>query len=610
MNKETKNSNHLLEALIKDGKQYYHILDYTHEEIDDMLARLDAGGVLTQEERNFLDKNKLTKFSTFTGSYVDLHDKPDIPQIAKEVIEQEYDLIDRTRLLETRVAEHDDEFVNVHTELDTKFDSARIQKSIKNDGSINFFFGTMLDEVINLGKPIDYDKLSEEDYKNLSVNINCVESKAPEFDEYLNAVFCNGTLAVIEESSQDFITVSWIDIDNHSITVPADVDIYAGGNGLECPAHYPATGLIIKSGSLKNVYGGSLGEGNVGFTNILINNGSVLTLTGGGQSVYKLKSHKNHVGKSHIILNGGTVETMFAGSQGNGVVNQAVFNMNDGTINHLTAGGESGTTFLSELNINGGTIKKNQGVNRGHVGCITYNLTGGNIELFYAGGEPRIGSVDGTYDHCRLFIDGTEFKYNPLPGTNNRKENNTYISGYIAEYYITDLKINNNNIKNLNLKTREHISREEFSKIETEMDELIAELDKENNKFNISKIGHEHSSTDITDLVETVQSLIEDKIVSINLDKYAIKEEVKASIDSINDLINSLVLDVNSLKGEDEKLNNTLNNITTRINRMESDISDLETAVNYRTTNEDIDEIMANLLNDTMTLGDEHETGE
>lgn len=604
MGDNKKKEFHILDMLERNGKRYYHILDYDHDEINALLAKIKNGYLLTEEEREWLSINNLLDFSTFTGSYEDLVDKPFIPTSIDEL--DGYEKIENLETeLQLLTVDCNEELASIHEELDTKYDANRIEKDPK--GGINFFFGTLLDEVINIGRPIDYNKLTDEDYRDLSANINCIESKAPEYDDELKSVFCNGTLTIIEEvPDQDFITISWTDKEKHTIQVPANINVYAGGNGLDSPANYPATGLIISSGNLKNVYGGSLGEGNVGFANILISNGSVLTLTGGGQSVHKLKSHKNHVGKSHIILNGGTVETMFVGSQGNGVVNQAVFNMNDGAINDLTAGGESGTTLLSELNINGGTIKKSQGVNRGHVGCITYNLTGGKIDTFYAGGESKVGSVDGTYEHCRLFIDGVEFKYNPNPGTNNRKEDNTRISGTIIKYYTEELKININNIRQLNLAIKECVEGEDVSKIEQEYAELIEELEKEVNKFDISKVGHGHTSEDITDLIDTIQGLIEDKIVAIDLSKYAIKEEVKASIDSINSLISSIVLDIDSLKSSDQKLNNTLNNITSRISRMESDISDLETAVNYRTTNEDIDEIMANLLDDTMTLDDKH----
>ena len=604
MSKENNRTYHILDELERDGKRFYHILEFSHEEIDDMLSRLNEGGVLTQEERDFLDKNKLTKFSTFSGSYEDLYDKPIIPETLD-------DLKDRKRIttLENIADMHDNEFTAVYNELDTKLDSNRIQ--IAPEGGLNFFFGSLLDEVVNIGRPIDYDTLSEEDYKILSRNINKVSSKCPEYDSKLGFVFCNGTLAVIEEvPGQDLLTVSWVDKEKKSIEVPSGVDIFAGGNGLEEPANFPATGLIIKSGELKNVYGGSLGTGNVAYTNILMNGGSVLTMTGGGQSVYKMKYHDNHVGKNHFVLNGGTVETMFLGSQGSGIVNHTILNMNDGLINDFTAGGENGTTLLTELHLNGGEIKLVQGINRGHVGCITYNLTAGKIETFYAGGKPNVGSVDGKYDHCRIFIDGTEFTYNPQPGTNDRiREDASFISGSILKKYSEDLKINNNNIKKLNLTIKDYISGNDISKIETEYEELIVELLKLDNKYNLEKKGHKHTSEDMTDFIEAVQSLIEDKIISIDLNKYAVKEEVNASFESVNAMIGSIVADITSLKSEDSKLNSAINNITNRINRMESDISDLETAVNYRTTNEDIDEIMSNLVYETMTLEEDDETG-
>lgn len=595
MSDNKKKEAHILDILEKNGKRYYHILDYDHNEINALLAKIENGYLLTEEERQWLTDKDILDFSTFSGSYEDLVDKPFIPTSIDELdgYEKIEDLETDLQLL---TADCNEELASIHEELNTKYDANRIKKDPK--GGINFFFGTLLDEVINIGRPIDYNKLTDEDYRDLSVNINCIESKAPEYDDSLKSVFCNGTLTIIEEvPGQDFITISWTDKEKHTMQVPADVNVYAGGNGLDSPADYPATGLIILSGNLKNVYGGSLGEGKIGFTNIMINGGSVLTAIGGGQSIYKVKSYKNHVGKNHFIVNKGIVETMFLGSQGNGIVNQTTLHMNGGTINDLTAGGESGTTLLTEVNLNGGSIKQVQGVNRGHVGCITYNLVGGNIETFYAGGEPNVGSVDGKYDHCRLFIDGTAFRFNPEPGTNNRiKDHNAYVSGSILKKYKDDLKINSNNIQKLNLVIKDYIEGECISKIEEDYNALIAELNKaESNKFRLVKEGHKHMSEDIADLITTIQTIIQSNIDDIDIGKYALKEDVKVSFDSVNATIDSLLIDINQLKGENARVNNTLTNITNKINQIESSINTLETSVNYRTTNDDINEIISNL---------------
>jgi hypothetical protein len=595
MSDNKKKEAHILDLLEKNGKRFYHILDYDHNEINALLAKIENGYLLTEEERQWLTDKDILDFSTFSGSYEDLVDKPFIPTSIDEL--DGYEKIENLETeLQLLTADCNEELASIHEELDAKYDANRIKKDPK--GGINFFFGTLLDEVINIGRPIDYSKLTDEDYKDLSVNINCIESKAPEYDDSLKSVFCNGTLTIIEEvPGQDFITISWTDKEKHTIQVPADVNVYAGGNGLDSPADYPATGLIILSGSLKNVYGGSLGEGKIGFTNIMINGGSVLTAIGGGQSIYKVKSYKNHVGKNHFVVNKGTVETMFLGSQGNGVVNQTVLHMNGGTINDLTAGGESGTTLLTEVNLNDGSIKQVQGVNRGHVGCITYNLVGGDIETFYAGGEPNVGSVDGKYDHCRLFIDGTTFRFNPEPGTNNRiKDHNAYVSGSILKKYKDDLKINSNNIQKLNLVIKDYIEGDSISKIEEDYNALIAELEKEeSNKFRLVKEGHMHTSEDIADLITTIQDIIQSNIEDIDIGKYATKEDVKVSFDSVNATIDSILIDINQLKGEDARINNTLTNITNKISQIESNINTLETSVNYRTTNEDINEIISNL---------------
>ena len=590
MSNNKKETEHPLDQFERDGKRFYHILNYSYEEVDEMFSKLKNGEMLTDDERAWLDENKLASLFRFSGSYEDLFDKPDIPN---ELIDLEdgsrvRDLEIDVQELKINMDEVLDGFEEVQTGFESKLDADRIQ--IAPEGGINFFYGTRLDEFINIGRPIDYDNLTEEDYDVLSKNINTAESKAPAYDSELGLVFCNGTLAVVEQGpDEDTLTISWKETMKESIEVPANIDIYAGGNGLESPANFATTGVIIKSGNVKNVYGGSLGQGNIGFTNILMSGGSVLTMTGGGQATYKRKDHKNHVGKNNIVMHGGEVETMFLGSQGAGIVNQTMLDMNDGVINDFTAGGENGTTLLTELAMRGGLIKKVQGINKGQVGCITYNLHGGKIEMFFAGGDNELDSADGSYICCRLFIDGTEFKFNPEPGKNNKVRNDaSRVSGSIIKKYSEDLKINSNNIKKLNLTVMDFIFGDDISKVENDFTALVEELEKEENAFNLVKLGHHHTSNDIDDLIDTIQSLIEAKIEFIDINRFALKEEVAETFNSVNQVIDSIISSVSSLSARTDIL-------TSRADSMEEDINRLETAINYRTTNEDIDEIITDL---------------
>ena len=57
-------------------------LDYTHEEIEDLLDKIKNGYVLTKEEYDKLAL-KLENLSTFSGDYNDLTNKPDLSVYAE-----------------------------------------------------------------------------------------------------------------------------------------------------------------------------------------------------------------------------------------------------------------------------------------------------------------------------------------------------------------------------------------------------------------------------------------------------------------------------------------------------------------------------------------------
>ena len=62
-------------------------LDYTHEEIEDLLDKIKNGYVLTKEEYDKLI-SKLENLSTFSGDYNDLINKPNFIEEVSNAIQE------------------------------------------------------------------------------------------------------------------------------------------------------------------------------------------------------------------------------------------------------------------------------------------------------------------------------------------------------------------------------------------------------------------------------------------------------------------------------------------------------------------------------------------
>ena len=68
------------------NNQDFYNLPYTHEELKILLNKLVAGKILSIEDYNFLmEQIGLENISTFSGSYNDLVDKPEIPQYINDL---------------------------------------------------------------------------------------------------------------------------------------------------------------------------------------------------------------------------------------------------------------------------------------------------------------------------------------------------------------------------------------------------------------------------------------------------------------------------------------------------------------------------------------------
>ena len=69
-----------------NGHQYTD-LGYSHEELKELLSKINKGKVLTPAQYDMLINTiKIENISTFSGEYSDLKNTPDIPKIVNDII--------------------------------------------------------------------------------------------------------------------------------------------------------------------------------------------------------------------------------------------------------------------------------------------------------------------------------------------------------------------------------------------------------------------------------------------------------------------------------------------------------------------------------------------
>lgn len=268
-------------------------------------------------------------------------------------------------------------------------------------------------------------------------------------------VAANGIPVVIRQGDTDNIVNIWYDHDTKKISVNRNnynggVQVYGGCyNTDDNPTYIPATSIVMESGIVASIYGGSCNSGNVGVANVTINGGEVTSGVSGGRSDGGLvtptqKSHNNNIGLLNITVNDGKIYTVYGGGAGYSTQNKSVITVNGGDIDYLTASGSNGTTLNSSVTVNGGIIDTYQSVNNGMICNAELTLNGGVIDKCFAGGE---------YDFSKSepSVPGTVLKsvLNLLDGTINRlsfgESGNIYplakakVSGRYVERMITSV---------------------------------------------------------------------------------------------------------------------------------------------------------------------------
>lgn len=219
------------------------------------------------------------------------------------------------------------------------------------------------------------------------------------------------------------------------IEFPVNFKVIGGAMNDNCHS----SSIVMNSGDVRILSGGSLGDGNVTTTTIVINGGKVRSILGGGYASIDNTGKPNHVGRAKIVINNADeqIDQVFGGGFGLSSVGESEIIINDGSINYLTSGGSNGLTSNGNVYVHGGTVQVLQSVNRGVVGTAEITVDGGCIVNAYAGVEPDDGDVmttaTGTFGHVEMhLLDGV---IQGLHAGANNSIKDFEVNGLVSGYY-------------------------------------------------------------------------------------------------------------------------------------------------------------------------------
>lgn len=221
-------------------------------------------------------------------------------------------------------------------------------------------------------------------------------------------LFANGTPIKIEERT-DGVAGAKITWNGGEQLVGESANIFGGMHDNDTEV---TTSIVMNGGKVKNVIGGGLHKSNTVKSTIVMNGGTVTSIQGAGasslfnkcgcanQTWYAGKAEQSpcKTEEANVEINGGKVTlTVYGGGEGISYTKTAILKINNGDLSnaYVTGAGSNGATDNATVEITGGDIFLVQNVNRGTVKEVTQNITGGNIEALYIGGENDT-SVTGT----------------------------------------------------------------------------------------------------------------------------------------------------------------------------------------------------------------------
>lgn len=220
------------------------------------------------------------------------------------------------------------------------------------------------------------------------------------------------------------------------LTFPTNSIVIGGAKNDNCHS----SSIIMNSGKVKYIHGGSYGDGDVAEANIVINGGGVNCVIGGGRPELLESGHANHTGHVNIIFNNvDNTSEIFGGGYSYATVGSVNVVVNKGTFSYVSAGGSNGYTSDATVEINGGTIECVQAVNRGDVGSAKIIMNNGNVTAMYTGVEPGEEST-GKVGYTELHLMGGTIQ-KLAKGVNNSIEDydvSTCVSGEYRKGVVSD----------------------------------------------------------------------------------------------------------------------------------------------------------------------------
>lgn len=259
-------------------------------------------------------------------------------------------------------------------------------------------------------------------------------------------VFACGVPVIISANSEDESKndITWYTNDGKTkcLTVPSGKDVYGGSeeSNAEHEVIYPSTSIQMNSGKITNIFGGGNGACSVGTTTIVVNGGTLASVSGGGCTGLK---KDNHVGLAHVVINHVEGKPQVFGGSGEGYATTAesLVEINDGTYSYVTLGGSNGYTNRGKVIVNGGTIDVLQGGNRGQMSDVEFEVNGGTITNLYAVGEGGNSNPadDPIVQNIKLKLMGGSVATLNV-GEDKTKVSCTYVSGVVQnEDVLADL---------------------------------------------------------------------------------------------------------------------------------------------------------------------------
>ena len=312
------------------------------------------------------------------------------------------------------------------------------------------------------GELVIFSGVSGKAIKNSGVNIDAIEDAIAKSHEHVNKdildSFTKTEEEILKESENKIQELSDSVSERliHSTPYVKDGYLYANGHGIVIEAvdentnkatyymsgkikelTFPVNGMVIggakndnchsssiimNSGKVRIIHGGSFGDGDVAESNIVINGGTVGCVYGGGHPELSESGHANHTGHVNIVFNNvdGTSQ-IFGGGYSYATTGSVNIVVNKGSFSYVTAGGSNGYTSDATVEINGGTFECVQGVNRGTVGRSKIIVNNGDVTALYTGVEPG-GEATGQFGHVELHLLGGSV-HKLAKGLNNNVEN-------------------------------------------------------------------------------------------------------------------------------------------------------------------------------------------